>query len=210
MEGHGSGPATVTRAASPDEVIYSLQVALEKETRNSSEIADLVRLVLKDRQWHEFHSFTGAKRKHGSFREFVTAPRYEGLGTTRDGLLAILRLEDEELAAVVEKAWREDVAPAARHGEIGRGRDRQSATSSNGDGNATSDSILARLKRDDPMTAQAVINGDITANAAARMKGWRKPRILLGKVTTVARKLREHYSPEEITELINHLGGESS
>lgn len=206
MEGHGSGPATVTRAASPDEVIYSLQVALEKETRNSSEIADLVRLVIKDRQWHEFHSFTGAKRKHGSFREFVTAPRYEGLGTTRDGLLAILRLEDEELAAAVEKAWREDVAPALKNGSNQHGVSATQPTQAKRD----ADSILARLKRDDPMTAQAVINGDLTANAAARMKGWRKPRILLTSPDSVAKRIREHYTPEEVTELIEHLGGESS
>lgn len=210
MVSYGRMADQVTRAASPDEVIYSLQVALEKETRNSSEIADLVRMVIKDQQWHEFHSFTGAKRKHGSFREFVTAPRYDGLGTTRDGLLAILRLEDEELAAGVEKAWREDVAPALKLGdnqhstETGSGATRPSQR----DG-LTSDSILAKLKREDPMTAQAVINGDLTANAAARMKGWRKPRILLTSPDSVAKRIREHYSPEEITELIEHLGGET-
>lgn len=205
MVSYGRMADQVTRAASPDEVIYSLQVALEKETRNSSEIADLVRMVIRDRQWHEFHSFTGAKRRHGSFREFVTAPRYEGLGTTRDGLLAILRLEDEELASRVEVAWREDVAPALAHGVNQHSRPVDNVPHS--PPNQTADGILSRLKREDPMTAQAVINGDLTANAAARIKGWRKPRILLTSPDSVAKRIREHYSPEEITELINHLGG---
>lgn len=31
----------------------------------------------------------------------------------------------------------------------------------------SSDGILARLKRDDPETAQKVINGELSANAAA-------------------------------------------
>lgn len=39
--------------------------------------------------------------------------------------------------------------------------------------------------------------------------GYQTPVIRLGKITTVARKLREHYTPEEISELIEHLGGET-
>lgn len=204
MVADGSKPDQVKRAASPDEVIYSLQVALEKETRNSSEIADLVRMVLEDQQWHEFNSFTGARRRHGSFREFVTAARYEGLGTTRDGLLALLGREDEELASRVEVAWREDVAPALKQGRPSAATDGNNVPRPLGH-NDTEDGILARLKRDDPMTAQAVINGDLTANAAARMKGWRKPRILLTSPDSVAKRIREHYSPEEVHELITHL-----
>jgi hypothetical protein len=47
-------------------------------------------------------------------------------------------------------------------------------------------SILARLKRDDPELAQQVIHGKITANAAARQKGWRYPRVELRNPSTVA------------------------
>lgn len=191
------------RAATADEVIYSLQVALEKESRNTSEISDLVRHVLKDRKWGEFHSFTGVARKHESFREFVIAPRYEGLGTTRDGLLAIIRVEDEELAAAVEKAWREDVAPALK--SAGRPSGNPGATRITQNDGHTADSILARLKRDDPMTAQAVVSGDLTANAAARIKGWRKPRILLTSPESVAKRIKENYTPEEVEELVEHL-----
>ena len=49
----------------------------------------------------------------------------------------------------------------------------------------TADSILARLKRDDPDTAQKVITGELSANAAAHAKGWRKPRIVLSSPESV-------------------------
>lgn len=41
---------------------------------------------------------------------------------------------------------------------------------------ATTANTVARLKRDDPELAERVVNGEVTPNAAAREKGWRKPR----------------------------------
>ncbi|MGH3781246.1 MAG: hypothetical protein ACRDRO_11650 [Pseudonocardiaceae bacterium] len=43
----------------------------------------------------------------------------------------------------------------------------------------TAEDFTARLKRDDPELAARVVNGKITPNAAARAKGWRKPRIVV-------------------------------
>lgn len=61
----------------------------------------------------------------------------------------------------VARLLREEVPVANKNGAVGRGRpsDRPSGTWPTGDGNASADSILARLKRDDPDMAQAVIDG---------------------------------------------------
>ena len=67
------------------------------------------------------------------------------------------------------------------------------------------DGILARLKRDDPDMAQQVVNGELSANAAARIKGWRKPRILVTSPTSVAHRLREHFTADELADLIKEL-----
>ena len=56
----------------------------------------------------------------------------------------------------------------------------------------TVDSVVARLKRDDPGLAEEVRSGEVSADAAARAKGWRKPRIVLAKQETVANALIEH------------------
>ena len=42
--------------------------------------------------------------------------------------------------------------------------------------------------------ADAVVRGEVTANAAARQKGWRPPRIELRDPTVVAARIREHFS----------------
>jgi hypothetical protein len=56
--------------------------------------------------------------------------------------------------------------------------------------------LVARLKRDDPELAERVVKGELTANAAARQKGWRKPRILVSSPERTAESLRKHMPAE--------------
>lgn len=76
--------------------------------------------------------------------------------------------------------------------------------SSSGDRNRA-DSLLARLKRDRPDLAQQVIDGELSATKAAREAGIITPTVRLGKPTTVAAKLRDHYSREDLAELARQL-----
>lgn len=54
----------------------------------------------------------------------------------------------------------------------------------------TAEKIVARLKRDDPELAERVVRGEVTPNAAALMKGWRHPRIVVTSPEAVAAALR--------------------
>lgn len=112
--------------------------------------------------------------------------------TRNPGLFDDVRLK-------VTALLKDDVPPVAGHGEVGKGRSRDHAMNSN---HAESpDGILARLKRDDPGMARQVIDGELTANAAARQKGWRKPRVLLTSPESVAKRIRDHFTNEEIAQL---------
>ncbi|MGH3546826.1 MAG: hypothetical protein ACRDQU_01585 [Pseudonocardiaceae bacterium] len=76
----------------------------------------------------------------------------------------------------VERLLGEDISGAEPHGgsrKAGQG----SGTTLTGE--RGSDYFTARLKRDDPELAARVVNGEITPSAAARAKGWRKPRIVM-------------------------------
>lgn len=194
----------MSRLLSPDEVISYLSVEVEKGGNNSKSITTLMRRVLDDGHWHEYKSTaTGVVMTHGSFRDFVE----RGIGVRRiDLLVSWIEPVDKDVAERLRRAWREDVAPALKSAGRPVANSRATGITQESD---TADSILARLKRDDPITAQAVIDGDLTANAAARIKGWRKPRILLTTPESVAKRIRDHYTQIEITELINHLRGES-
>ena len=100
---------------------------------------------------------------------------------------------DRELAdyrEAIRKALATEIPVAPKPGEMGRGRtasNRDGATISNQANTGTS--ILARLKRDDPDLADAVVRGAVTANAAARQKGCRSPRIELRDPTVVAARI---------------------
>lgn len=197
----------MSRLLSPDEVISHLSVEVEKGGNNSKAITTLMRQVLDDGQWHEYRSTaTGVVKTHGSFRRFIN----DGLGIKRiDLLVSWIEPVDKDVAGRLQRAWKEDIAPV-RDGPGRPPKDEAEKNSNCSIHNESADGILRRLKRDHPDLAQEVIDGNITATAAARKAGYQTPVIRLGKITTVARKLREHYTPEEITELINHLGGESS
>jgi hypothetical protein len=71
----------------------------------------------------------------------------------------------------------------------------------------TADRVVARLKRDDPELADLVVKGAITPNAAAREKGWRKPRVVVSSPEAVARSLRKYMSADDIAALIAALTG---
>ena len=74
---------------------------------------------------------------------------------------------DEAIARDIERVWRDEVPVARKNGT----NQHSSPSGSRGTRPTTkadtADSILARLKRDNPELAQRVINGEITANAAA-------------------------------------------
>lgn len=164
-------------------------------------VANLVGKVIESGSWREFTTPNGFPVAHSTFQSFVTADRWDGLGTSRDALVAWVREQDPVVADLVERAWRDEVPAANNHGTNRHTESRHSATGST----ERADGILARLKRDDPDLARQVVAGDITANAAARQKGWRKPRILVTSPTSVAHRLREHFTADELADLIKEL-----
>lgn len=163
-------------------------------------IPGLLRQVLVDDGWREFITPRDDRRTPQTFEEFVTTPPLAGLGAASVDQLRRMVADEPEIAASVERAWRGEV-PAAAEARRPTDDERKSRdTRLNGDSD-TSASILARLKRDDPGLAQRVVDGELTANAAALQKGWRKPRIVATNPASVYRRLRELWTDEQIEEL---------
>jgi hypothetical protein len=99
-----------------------------------------------------------------------------------------------------------DVPAAAAHGQIGNGRSRERDTNSTPAVQSdTRERVVARLKRDRPDLAERVISGELTANAAARQAGIRKPRVVLTSPESIAAALRRHLGPDDIAALIRLL-----
>lgn len=199
----------------PDEMrAYRAAKALHRDGGTPASAFGLLAAIVEDRTWERLRD--NADRPFTSFTAFVEAVEPGGLGTTVEELRKLLRLrhphEDGDtwgarapwLRAQVARLLGEDIEPAAAHGEIGGGHGRLSATHS-GQAARDANAVVARLKRDDPTLAAEVVEGRISANAAARRKGWRKPRVVLSSPSAVAQRLRQHFSTEEIAELRAHL-----
>jgi hypothetical protein len=196
---------------SPDAMrAYRAAKALHRDGGTPASAFGLLAAIVEDRTWerlsdNEEHPFT-------SFTAFVEAAEPGGLGTTRVELVKLLSLRHPHedgaewkvrapwLREQVAKLLNQDVDQAAANGLLGRGRVSLSATQAKQERHDSA-AITARLKRDDPELAAQVVAGEITPNAAAREKGWRKPRIVLSTPASVAIRLRQHWTPDQITEL---------
>lgn len=183
-----------------DEYVAHLQKSVSDGSRDFERVTSLVAKVLESGAWGSFKDQLGMDVEHESFQSFVTTPRWKGLGTSKEALVAWTREQDTGVSDLVERAWRGEI-PAAR--SVGRPTEKGGGTTITDKNEA--DHILARLKRDDPVLAEQVVNGEVTPNAAALAKGWRKPRVLLTNPEHVASKIYDHWSGDQIAELIELL-----
>lgn len=189
---------------SVNEEVAMLQKYIADGDEDLDAVTDLLGKVIESGAWACFSTPTGKVVEHASFREFVTAKRFDGLGTTREALTAWVGAQNPELAKQIETVWKSEVPAANVNG--GDRRSEQFSGTELKPNRETADAITARLKRDDPDLAAQVINGEISAHAAALKKGYRKPRIVLSNPTSVAAQVRKHFTDYEIRDLINELG----
>ena len=178
----------------PGQVVAELKYMLNRGRNESDSIAALLRRIIDGQIWRGYASeTTGMKRGYPSFRQFVT----EDLKIKKiDTLVGLVEPVDAGVAERALQLWRCETPTAL---SVGRPSEKGGGTTIK-EKNDTNH-VLARLKRDHPDLAQQVIDGELTANAAARQLGWRKPRVLLTSPQQVAAKLRDHYSREDLAEL---------
>lgn len=180
-------------------LLEQLRIAAQSDGASPRSFALLLRRASETRPWEE--GFT-------SFRAYLTtSEEHDGLGLNETAFLHIA-----ELGGALEIAKRllygETPAAGEHRGQTvtertSRERDTHSTAESNKPD--TSERVVSRLKRDDPGLAERVISGEVTPNAAARAKGWRKPRIVVSSPERVATSLRKHMSADDLKALARLL-----
>lgn len=202
---------------SPDAMLaYRLAKTIHRSGGNPSSLFGLLDRLVREESWKRLRDVEG--QPFSSFTELVESPEPFGLGTTRTELRLLIALRHPheawdpewkkrapELRREVNRLLDEDIPAAmpAAHAGAGRGNKTDRATVGlRTEATDTAAQTVARLKRDDPETAERVVSGQITANAAAREKGWRKPRVVLANPESVARKIRESFTEDQIAQLI--------
>jgi hypothetical protein len=184
--------------------------ALHRDGGSPAGALELLAALVEDRTWERLGDARGRSFK-GRFRVFVESRPPFGLGYDADQLPKLLALRHphesvpevaERMAAMrrgVESLLRAEIPTALPVGTPGK----DAGQSLNGSGTTIRPStgrdasyITGRLKRDDPELAEKVVRGEISPNAAAREKGWRKPRVILSTPEKVADSIRKHMSPD--------------
>ena len=183
-------------------LLEQLRIETRKDGASPKSFALLLRRVFEERAWKQ--------EGFATFRAYVKADEPYGLGMTEERLLDAARLAGVEPLA--RSLLYEEADPELPHGGDRRSADFQvRGTKLNASGTDQAGYIVARLTRDagrDPgaaTLAAKVISGEVTPNAAAREKGWRKPRIVLSSPERVAESLRRHMPREAILRLVELL-----
>lgn len=163
------------------------------DDRRITEIPALLASIVTDGDWQRFETKAGDVVEHTSFTEFITTPPLAGLGTTATVVERICKIDpDSDDARLVLAALRNDIPALANVG-------RPFANAANGCVTTISGRdagyVVARLKRDDPELAAQVINGTLTAHAAALKAGIRRPRITIpaDNLTAAIARIEAHY-----------------
>jgi hypothetical protein len=176
-------------------LLEQLRIAARSDGASPKSFALLLRRVFEERAWKQ--------EGFDSFLAYVKADEPYGLGMTEDRLLDAARLADVEPLA---RSLLYEEKPEAPDRLPGRPPENMRGTHIKGQPQTdTADRIVRRLKRDDPALAADVISGKTTADAAAREKGWRKPRIVLAKRETVADALIKHMPREALQYIADKL-----
>lgn len=204
-------------APSPEQSrIHRVRETIHRDGATPGGALEGLAAIVEDETWR--HVNGPDDKPFGSFRAFVEAKSPFGLGIDEPELRKIIDLRHphegvtrihqrmETMRARVKRLLADGIEPANEHGGDRRsegGKDQGNAATLNGRG---VDYVVARLKRDDPALAEQVINGAMTANAAARKAGIRKPRIVVSTPERIAASLKRHLDPSAIARLRELLG----
>lgn len=151
----------------------------------------------------EFARVLGADAE-AALREMGTGdPRY----WERRALLTELRAEWEAEGPV----RREQAGRPITVKTVNEGAKPQVTDNPNGvriiDAGQQAEAIMQRLRRDDPAAVERVARGESTAHFEAVQRGWRSPTITLGNPATVAGRLLDHYSADDLARLVEEISG---
>lgn len=194
--------------------VHRVEHILRRDGGSPGSALEGLAAIVEDETWRKVPSGPSRPEPFTSFRRFVEANPPFGLGYSIKQLRALLQLQHpgegateirermDVMRSEVARLIADDIIPAQN---VGRPEASSNVHATNINRSDSSEYVVARLKRDDPALAEEVASGRMTANAAARAKGWRKPRVVLTSPESIASALRKHLDADDIASLIRLL-----
>jgi hypothetical protein len=170
--------------------------ALRDGAHGLSAVPGLLKQVLAEESWRELVTQRGDRFSHPRIEEYIRAQPLAGLGATVELVDRVIGTDDPDLL----RLWRN-----ARKGKPGRkAKGVDSTPIQKGEDSALTSQRLAERA---PGEYDDVRRGEKTINAAAVAAGIRPHRISvrLDRPESIARSLRRHMSPEQLSTLARLL-----
>ena len=144
--------------------------------------------------WRDYRTPLGRPVRHADLLSFIT----NGLGLSLERLQQVLAGYEPALQRL-----RKAIPAAHIHGANQHNGGLDNINSSEG-GGTRSTYTLARLKRDRPDLAEQVVDGSLSANAAAIEAGFRRRtvQVPVDDVEALARTLQRRLAPGEVAQLV--------
>jgi hypothetical protein len=183
-----------------DSVDHLNQVMMDGGEKAFEIVPTILSKVIRNRLWAERTDKNGTPFR--SFEAFAACPRWRGLESSIDDLLAYCRKRED-----VQKLIKSEVDPPR---ECRRPTKEESISKCDNitltDRGTSSTYALKRLKRDAPELFAEVVEGRLSANKAAIRAGFRKPSLTVPlDPEGLARAVRRHFTSEEVQRLIRAL-----
>jgi len=172
---------------------------------SANELVPALAKIVESEHWREFIQPRGDIHAYDTFASYcsgwlqLSAPAVEAL---------LERSNEKHAARLVAKAIRQGVEPVIEHG-LNSGR-LDTIKSPHIRGGTDPNYLLARLKRDHPDLAAEVVEGTISARAAAIQAGILHPRIYVraDDPSAAIRSLLKHYTRTQLLETLAQLPAE--
>jgi hypothetical protein len=152
--------------------------------------------IIESGVWRDFVTPNGRRVTHERFADFVTATGLDGLNSDIRTVENVCR-DNKRARDAVDQALQRPVGHPAI---VDNGNDRPTGN--------TEAAALRRLRKDRPDLHAQVLNGELSAHAAAVEAGFRRRTISVpvDRPERIAAALRRHLSPEDLYEVLMLLG----
>ena len=174
----------------PKKVLQDAQECLSRGEGAFGALPSVVKSMIRDEVWKHLADKNG--KSFADFPSFVEYNLWWGLETSYDRLIDFCRDDAECRQMLLEQ-----MTVAGGHGGDRTAQGDNITLISNPRGTSATHT-LKRLKRDNPELAERVVNGELSANAAAIEAGFRKPTITLQSSNPVraAETIHAKFGPE--------------
>lgn len=188
--------------------IAALSSAIHYGGSGLSDVPVLIERVIAEESWRIFQNDLSPEPfVNNTFEEFVTSPPMKGLGASVDLLTRMCQGHKSALDALDRALQQPPGNPTGRNQHSPKVGSLDNIQGSKAPTGTSESAALRRLRKDRPDLHAAVLNGQLTAHAAAVQAGFRPKTFTVrsDRAESIVATLRQQLAPKTLTEVTKLL-----